>query len=76
MSHELHAIHFDPAHFPPEPMPCLRCGETAPMAFRGTCPACTAELHAKYQGEGREVAGAAYEPAMHVTPNAVALKDD
>ncbi len=76
MSHELHAIHFDPALFRPEPTPCLRCGEVVPMAFRGTCPACTAELRAKYQSEGRVVAGAEYEPAMHVTPNAVALKDD
>jgi hypothetical protein len=76
MSNELRAIHFDPALFPPEPAPCLRCGEVVPMAFRGACPSCTDELRAKYQSEGRIVAGAEYEPAMHVTPNAVALKDD
>jgi len=70
------AVHFDPAAFPPEPQACIRCGDEAPMRFRGMCPACTDELHAKFQAEGREVAGAAYEPAMHVTPNAVALKDD
>jgi hypothetical protein len=46
------------------------------MRFRGPCPSCADELHAKYQSEGRVVAGAEYEPAMHVTPNAVALKDD
>ena len=46
------------------------------MRFRGPCPACADELRAKYQGEARVVAGAEYEPAMHVTPNAVALKDD
>ncbi len=46
------------------------------MRFRGTCPACAGELRAKYRAEGRVVAGAEYEPTMHVTPNAVALKDD
>jgi hypothetical protein len=76
MPSDLSAIHFDPAQFPAEPMPCLRCGEVAPMQFRGPCPACAAELRAKYQAEGRVVAGAEYVPAMHVTPNAVALKDD
>jgi hypothetical protein len=73
---ELTAIHFDPAQFPPEPLACLRCGAVVPMAFRGPCPACAAELHEKYRGEARDVAESAYEPAMHVTPNAVALKDD
>ena len=76
MPTEHRAIHFDPTDFPAEPMACLRCGAEAPMQFRGPCPACAGELRAKFQAEGREVAAEAYEPAMHVTPNAVALKDD
>jgi hypothetical protein len=76
MPADLSAIHFDPKDFPPEPMSCLRCGSEAPMRFRGLCPGCTGELRAKYETEGRVVAGAEYEPTMHVTPNAVALKDD
>jgi hypothetical protein len=75
MSPDLSAIHLDPAQFPPEPLPCLRCGKVASMRFRGPCPECTAELRDKYRGEARVVAGAEYEPTMHVTPNAVALKD-
>ena len=46
------------------------------MQFRGPCPTCAEELRVKYRSEGRVVAGAEYEPTMHVTPNAVALKDD
>jgi hypothetical protein len=76
MSADLSAIHFDPAEFPAEPLRCLRCGTEAPMRFLGPCPACADQLRAKYRSEGRVVAAAAYEPAMHVTPNAVALKDD
>jgi RNA polymerase subunit RPABC4/transcription elongation factor Spt4 len=76
MATEHHAIRFDPAEFPAEPRACLRCGAVVPMRFRGACPACAAELREKYRGEARVVAGAEYEPAMHVTPNAVALKDD
>jgi hypothetical protein len=75
MPSDLSAIHFDPDHFPAEQLPCLRCGAVAPMRFRGPCPTCVAELRDKYRREAREVAGAEYEPAMHVTPNAVALKD-
>jgi hypothetical protein len=75
MPSDLAAIHFDPDQFPAEPLPCLRCGTVAPMRFRGPCATCAAELHEKYRGEARVVAGAEYEPAMHVTPNAVALKD-
>ena len=75
MPPDLSAIHFDPAQFPAESLPCMRCGKEAPMRFRGPCPACTAELREKYRGEARVVAGAEYEPTMHVQPNAVALKD-
>jgi hypothetical protein len=55
---------------------CLRCGAAVRMRFRGPCDACTAELHAKYQGEARAVETDDYVPKMNVTPNAVALKDD
>ena len=44
------------------------------MRFAGPCPACAAELREKFRGEAREVEGAAYEPEMNVTPNAVALR--
>jgi hypothetical protein len=76
MPSDLSAIHVDPDQFPVEPLPCLRCGAVTPMRFRGPCPQCAAELRDKYRGEARVVAGAEYEPVMHVTPNAVALKDD
>ena len=69
-------VHFDPGSFPPEAMPCLRCGEETMMRFAGPCPACAEELRAKFAGEARAVEGAAYVPKMNVTPNAVALKDD
>jgi len=46
------------------------------LRFAGPCPACAGELRAKFAGEARAVEGAAYEPKMNVTPNAVALKDD
>jgi len=75
MSSDLSAIHLDPTQFPAEPLACLRCGAVVPMRFLGPCPECTAALRDKYRGEARVVAGAEYEPAMHVTPNAVALKD-
>ncbi|MDQ1458932.1 MAG: hypothetical protein QOI08_416 [Actinomycetota bacterium] len=69
-------VHFDPASFPPEAMPCLRCGAETMLRFAGPCPACARELRAKFAGEAREVEGAAYVPKMNVTPNAVASKDD
>ena len=70
------AIRVDADAFPAVPMPCLRCGREAAMRFAGPCPECTAELHARLRSEARTVGGGAYEPTMHVTPNAVALKDD
>ena len=69
-------VHFDPASFPPEAMPCLRCGTEAMMRFAGPCPTCAQELRDKFRGEARVVEDAAYVPKMNVTPNAVALKDD
>ncbi|HEV7526249.1 MAG TPA: hypothetical protein VGP92_14855 [Acidimicrobiia bacterium] len=69
-------VHFDPASFPPEPTPCLRCGAETMMRFAGPCPTCTEELRAKFQGVARVVEGGDYVPKMNVTPNAVASKDD
>jgi hypothetical protein len=69
-------VHFDPASFPPEAMPCMRCGAETMLRFAGPCPACVAELRAKFQGEARRVTGDEYIPKMNVTPNAVASKDD
>jgi hypothetical protein len=69
-------VHFDPASFPPEAMPCLRCGAETMLRFAGPCPACAQELRAKFEADGRAVDGGEYVPKMNVTPNAVALKDD
>jgi hypothetical protein len=69
-------VHFEPAMFPPEAMPCLRCGAETMLRFAGPCPACTHELREKFRGEARSVEGGEYVPKMNVTPNAVALKDD
>jgi hypothetical protein len=55
---------------------CPRCGRPVAERFYGPCDACRGELHARFTGEARSVAVAAYEPKMNVTPNAVALKDD
>ena len=69
-------VHFDPASFPPEAMPCLRCGAETMLRFAGPCPACAQELRATFHGEARLVEGDVYVPKMNVTPNAVAVKDD
>jgi hypothetical protein len=69
-------VHFDPDSFPPETMPCLRCGAEAMLRFAGPCPACAQELRAKFHGEARVIEGDEYVPKMNVTPNAVAVKDD
>jgi len=67
-------IQVDPELFPAEPMTCLRCGNETPMRFAGPCAACATELRAEYTREARAI-DAEYEPKMHVTPNAVAVKD-
>lgn len=55
---------------------CPRCGAGARVRFYGPCEACRAELRATVAGEARDAGeAAAFEPRMHVTPNAVALKD-
>jgi hypothetical protein len=43
--------------------------------FYGPCPACVTDLRATQQQEARELESVVFEPAMHVTPNAVALKE-
>jgi hypothetical protein len=53
---------------------CPRCGETVAERFYGPCTECRMALRAT-GGEARDVAAAAYEPKMNVTPNAVATKD-
>jgi hypothetical protein len=60
----------------PVEMDCMRCREAAPMRFAGMCTACRDALYEKYAGGGSAVEVETYDPKMHVTPNAVALKDD
>jgi hypothetical protein len=55
---------------------CPRCASPAEVRFYGPCDACREALRAQMGNEARAVEVAAFEPAMHVTPNAVALKDD
>jgi hypothetical protein len=55
---------------------CPRCGSAADVRFYGPCGSCREALRATLGGEARAVEAVAFEPAMHVTPNAVALKDD
>jgi hypothetical protein len=69
-------VHFDPTSFPPEAMPCLRCGAEAMLRFSGPCPACAQELRATFHGEARVVGDDGYVPKVNVTPNAVAVRDD
>jgi hypothetical protein len=72
----LGCIRVDAGAFPLVRTRCLRCGASTEMRFAGPCAACSRELHEKFAGTARVVASAEYEPKMHVTPNAVALKDD
>ena len=55
---------------------CPRCGASADVRYYGPCDGCRDALRALLGNEAREVELEAFEPAMHVTPNAVALKDD
>jgi hypothetical protein len=54
---------------------CPRCGDAASEGFYGPCGTCREQLRATLGGEAREVAAAAYEPKMNVTPNQVATKE-
>jgi hypothetical protein len=55
---------------------CPRCARTVDARFYGPCDGCREELRATFVRVERIVEVAGYEPRMHVTPNAVALKDD
>ena len=55
---------------------CPRCGDPADVRYYGPCDGCRDVLRAQLRNEAREVDVGAFEPALHVTPNAVALKDD
>ena len=55
-------------------LPCPRCSGPLDATYYGPCPTCREALRAAAHRDQREVARAAFEPAMHVTPNAVALK--
>ena len=55
---------------------CPRCSAAVDERFYGPCLECRTQLRALIRGEATAVERAAFEPAMHVTPNAVALKDD
>jgi hypothetical protein len=55
---------------------CPRCQTTTEARFYGPCAACRADLCAAMAPAARDVESAGFEPALHVTPNAVALKDD
>lgn len=54
---------------------CPRCGAATTARFYGPCEDCRAALRATLGGDPRAVEAPAYEPKMHVTPNAVALKE-
>ena len=58
------------------PFECPRCHQPVDERFYGPCPPCRDELRAAMAATARAVDDAAYEPTMHVTPNAVALKND
>lgn len=55
---------------------CPRCGVTASEHFYGPCATCRADLRQLMGREARVREREAFEPSMHVTPNAVAQKDD
>lgn len=55
---------------------CPRCQAAVDSRFYGPCDSCRTELRSALGGAARAVERAAFEPSMHVTPNAVALKDD
>ena len=58
------------------PFTCPRCQASVDARFYGPCDGCRGQLRASLGGQAREIERAAFEPSMHVTPNAVALKDD
>jgi hypothetical protein len=55
---------------------CPRCDAEVEVRYYGPCASCRDVLRAELRNEARTVEVTAFEPEMHVTPNAVALKDD
>ncbi len=54
---------------------CPRCSVTSDERFHGPCSMCRQALRDAVITRARDVEVAAYEPTMHVTPNAVAIKE-
>ena len=54
---------------------CPRCSGVLDERFYGPCDSCRQALRATVRGEARDVERTSFEPTMHVTPNAVALKE-
>ncbi|HZT64803.1 MAG TPA: hypothetical protein VFA11_03345 [Acidimicrobiales bacterium] len=54
---------------------CPRCARPASQATYGPCADCRHQLRARFEGDGRQVEVARYEPKMNVVPNQVATKD-
>jgi predicted RNA-binding Zn-ribbon protein involved in translation (DUF1610 family) len=54
---------------------CPRCGTAVTERFYGPCRSCRSQLVEALGGESRQIEVGRFEPAMHVTPNAVATKD-
>ncbi len=54
---------------------CPRCSEPYDGPYYGPCPRCRDALRCSMRREARHVERTAFEPAVHVTPNAVAQKD-
>ncbi len=58
-----------------DPFACPRCGVEVEERYYGPCATCRTSLRDSHGGEQRQVEAGRFEPAMHVTPNAVATKD-
>jgi len=54
---------------------CPRCHGPLVDRYYGPCPECRAQLRARFAPVARDVDAGRFEPAMHVTPNAVATKE-
>jgi len=55
---------------------CPRCSGAVDVRYYGPCDPCRAELRRTMAAEARHVEVEDFVPAMHVTPNAVATKDE
>ena len=54
---------------------CPRCAQAVEVRYYGPCPACRTELRRTMAVAARTVEREDFVPVMHVTPNAVALKE-